>query len=484
MLNPRSSEDREAQDEQIYQYLAERYGLGYLLHSTKCTIAYDGSAQVIRNVTVEAYSEVSSIDSFIRIPEEGPDGVPTKIAPGNLKSFDYHKLDWKPVERIAGKFRAKITIEPPLQPGETLKYQILESKLPTGLYAIDKTQAEIEARENPIDYWGWQITRPTKRLVLEVVFPFGSRPANCEIGVYHAISPGVADEHYPPKALLDIQNAEVTINDFDDSFYKEFDYPVFNMIYSLRWKPKAKEVQLSETDSSKAPILIVTATKIEAQAVLKVFSTTASKARKNVAGKTYYLLATVNNTPIYMVQSEMGAVAVGGALVTTQNAIHNLHPQSVILCGIAFGLRPKSQKMGDILVARQLMNYEPAKVDRDKGTIQRGDRPTASEKLIDQFRSEDLDWKGPQIHFGLMLSGEKLVNDPVFRDHLLETEPEAIGGEMEAAGLYAAAHNANVDWIMVKAICDWGDGNKDDTAQALAAKNAATFVHHVLRHNV
>ena len=36
-----------------------------------------------------------------------------------------------------------------------------------------------------------------------------------------------------------------------------------------------------------------------------------------------------------------------------------------------------------------------------------------------------------------------------------------------------------MDWIVIKAICDWADGNKgvDKTArQKLAAKNAAEFV--------
>jgi nucleoside phosphorylase len=60
-------------------------------------------------------------------------------------------------------------------------------------------------------------------------------------------------------------------------------------------------------------------------------------------------------------------------------------------------------------------------------------------------------------------------------------EPEAIGGDMEGAGLYAAAGVAKVDWILVKAICDWADGNKNDDAQQLAAHNAADFVRHVIQ---
>ena len=52
---------------------------------------------------------------------------------------------------------------------------------------------------------------------------------------------------------------------------------------------------------------------------------------------------------------------------------------------------------------------------------------------------------------------------------------------MEGAGLYAAAREAKVDWILTKGICDWADGTKNDDAQPLAARNAAQFVLHVVR---
>jgi nucleoside phosphorylase len=76
---------------------------------------------------------------------------------------------------------------------------------------------------------------------------------------------------------------------------------------------------------------------------------------------------------------------------------------------------------------------------------------------------------------------KNLGNDPTVRDWLLKIEPEAIGGEMEGAGLYAAARDAKVDWILVKAICDWADGTKNNDAQPQAARNAAQFVLHVLQ---
>jgi hypothetical protein len=54
---------------------------------------------------------------------------------------------------------------------------------------------------------------------------------------------------------------------------------------------------------------------------------------------------------------------------------------------------------------------------------------------------------------------------------------------MEGAGLYAVAQREKVDWILVKAICDYADGNKGqdkDKRQQTAARNAARFVFHVL----
>ncbi len=230
-------------------------------------------------------------------------------------------------------------------------------------------------------------------------------------------------------------------------------------------------------------ILIVTVTKVEAQAVLHVFSQAAgiTPTREFIGDKTYYNLGTHGGVPVFMVRSEPGIATLSGALLTTHQAIQDLAPQAVIICGIAFGLHPSKQHLGDILVAKQIQYYEPRKVDMQQGQIPRGDRATSAVRLLDRFRNGELEWQDSSTHFGLVLSGEALINDPAFRDELLEIAPEAIGGEMEGAGLYAAAHSAKVDWILVKAICDWADGEKNDDAHPLAARNAAQFVFYVLQ---
>lgn len=228
-------------------------------------------------------------------------------------------------------------------------------------------------------------------------------------------------------------------------------------------------------------ILLVTVTKVEAQAVLKTFSEATGQPweRKSIGDKTYYTLGEISGMDVYMVQTEMGAVGPGAALITTHKAIEALSPIAVIMVGIAFGTRPDEQQLGDILVAKQILAYEPGK---EKGKfILRGDRVTCSAALLDKFRSGDNDWQGAKVHFGLVLSGEKLIASQAFRDKLHKLEPEAIGGEMEGAGLYTTASDAKVDWILVKAICDWADEEKNDYSQTLAATNAAQFILYVVK---
>jgi WD40 repeat protein len=117
-------------------------------------------------------------------------------------------------------------------------------------------------------------------------------------------------------------------------------------------------------------------------------------------------------------------------------------------------------------------------------SITRGTRPDASPRLLDRFRAGVLNWQKARVDFGLILSGDKLVQSSDFRQQLLKFAPEAIGGEMEGAGLYSAAYRRKVDWIVVKAICDWADKNKQrnkPARQQLAAANAVRFTIHVLR---
>jgi nucleoside phosphorylase/tetratricopeptide (TPR) repeat protein len=242
-----------------------------------------------------------------------------------------------------------------------------------------------------------------------------------------------------------------------------------------------------------ADVLIVTATKVESKAVLQVFQEATGQAPRavQVGERIYQNLGVVNGMRVLLAQSEMGAGGLGASHQTVQKGIDALTPSAVIMVGIAFGVDPQKQSIGDILVSKQLKLYEPRRVGTDSEgrvkIITRGDQPHASPRLVNYFTGVEWNWDDskPKVHVGLILSGEKLVDNIDFRQHLLDLEPDAIGGEMEGAGLYVACQDRKVDWILVKAICDWADGNKSEdknNRQRLAAYNAASFALHVLQH--
>ena len=192
---------------------------------------------------------------------------------------------------------------------------------------------------------------------------------------------------------------------------------------------------------------------------------------------------------VVLVLSKMGSGGRDGSTLTTERAIQQIAPKAIIVIGIAFGMDRTEQRLGDVVIAESLQPYELQKRQSVGGStkiIPREFAYPSSRLLAGIFRTRARGWKerrcltavkaGPP---GLVLSGEKLVNDPGFKAELAQMFPLAKGGEMEGAGAYAAA-DGQAPIILVKSICDWADGTKDDDGQPFAIHTAVSLCHHIL----
>lgn len=214
-------------------------------------------------------------------------------------------------------------------------------------------------------------------------------------------------------------------------------------------------------------------------------------------------LGVISNTRISLVQVEPGTVGPGAAAIAAASLVTRLEPDFLILAGICYGLHPGPQDFGDVLVSTQLRAIDVRKVaeptgyvsqpiasgqeareqldttsapDGDPTVIIRGDHVTPSPMLLGRMRAAARAVGDTiTVHLGPMLTANTLVSSRKVRDDLHAAHPEAIGGEMEGAGVYAAAAHAKVDWIVVKGICDWGF-RKSDEHHRLAASNAAALI--------
>ena len=253
-------------------------------------------------------------------------------------------------------------------------------------------------------------------------------------------------------------------------------------------EPKFNPIDLIrlETIKKNIDVLIVTATESELKAILNLLiplKRFKSILKGFVGPETYYLgRFGLYNSAIF--KCRMGAVGQGSAALSVCDAVDYWLPKATIMVGVAFGKDSEKQRIGDVLVASNIIPYEKQRVGTQK--IFRGDIPPCDPTLLNRFENA-LDWKFSiginsfsKIKSGPVLSGEKLVDDPEFKQGLFEQFPEAIGGEMEGAGLCAATGRLRAAWLLVKTICDWADGNKNKRYQVLAAACSSSLVHHVL----
>ena len=211
---------------------------------------------------------------------------------------------------------------------------------------------------------------------------------------------------------------------------------------------------LPATEQDPVTVILLTVTEHETQAVFDTFLGKGRSPVQEAKGTvTYNTLGVHGDMLVVHTQCEMGAGGVGGSQQRSEDAIKHWNPVAIIAVGIAFGVDENKQKIGDVLVSLQIQDYEPCRVSSNSTTT-RGDRPHASDVLCNRLKQTHASRKRdtgnwPTVHFGLVLSGEKLVDNHTFRENLKASFPEAIGGEMEARGLYAGATKFKTDWIVV-----------------------------------
>lgn len=202
----------------------------------------------------------------------------------------------------------------------------------------------------------------------------------------------------------------------------------------------------------------------------------------SVGAQTYYF-GRCGVHDVALLMCEMGSSKPGASTLAVHDAIERWKPRAALMVGIAFGRPDKGLGIGDVLVAEQIAPYELQRVG--SATVHRAAKPPASVTLVNRFRNV-LDWrfpdasKNPAVRVCEVLSGEKLVDNADFVARLFTDFPNALGGEMEGAGLFAAAEHKHVPWILAKAVCDFGH-SKSKVYQPLAAAVAASLIAHVLK---
>jgi len=250
--------------------------------------------------------------------------------------------------------------------------------------------------------------------------------------------------------------------------------------------PVLRDVSINQMgENPQVAIVLMTATEMELLQVLRSMSSLPRRRTilKIPDGYETYYLGRFGQFTTAVVRCAMGSEGPNAASHTARSALERWKPSALILVGIAFGRSAEEHLPGDVLIAEQVVPYEKQRVGEPASF--RAPVPPTGLTLINRFTNA-LGWTfarpdGSVVsrHYGCLLSGEKLIDDPDYKQELMDEFTEAIGGEMEAAGACAAAIRGRVEWIAVKGVADWADGKKHDGYQEMAAAAAVSLVHHV-----
>ena len=253
----------------------------------------------------------------------------------------------------------------------------------------------------------------------------------------------------------------------------------------LRVIPEDQLAEQRAVESGVPTVVLLTFNPNETRAVWKEFRGSEKEPDCRVVRgeRSYYHLADISGMRII---HAISGQTTGEAQYSAVEAVQNWNPTEVYAVGIAFGVEPGEQQIGDVLVSEAILNYMHVRVEPDGNDTQRGFPRPASDALLSRVRELEHARRGqerwPRIHQGLVLSGDALVDNKDYRDELRARHASIVGGEMEGSGIERACRE-KTRWLLVKGICDWAEEKNNphkERDQKIAAEQAAKVVHAII----
>lgn len=259
------------------------------------------------------------------------------------------------------------------------------------------------------------------------------------------------------------------------------------------WKKERIDIREAlNSTRDKADIVIITAVSLEEDAILRRLMSPRRIATKHRVYH-YAELPTEDGDKYSVALLSLRGMGNVNAAVATTQAIDVWNPQAVFVVGIAGGVKADLEdgSLGDVVVAEQIVAYEPGKI-KNRIVSRRYDvlRP-AHNLLVAAREFARRPWtskiqvpppdgrreRQPKVHFGVTLSGEKVIADNELVNDLRRDWPKMISIDMEGFGAAMASYQAEnlPAMLQIRGISDWADSTKNDDWQAYAADVAASF---------
>lgn len=225
-------------------------------------------------------------------------------------------------------------------------------------------------------------------------------------------------------------------------------------------------------DGTPRPTAILAAMPGELQAVLDAMG---PETRHEIIGLRQFHVGSLEGQPCVACLSRVGKVA---AAATTVTLIQRFGVGAIVFAGLAGGIHP-GVKVGDVVVARQLIQHDldarplfPAfeapllGISHFSADAGLSDRLYASatafvshdaRRSVAQASQGRIHLERPQVHRGLIATGDRFVHGSQAAGELRQRLPDALCVEMEGAAVAQVCHEFGVPFAVVRTISDHAD---------------------------
>ena len=215
---------------------------------------------------------------------------------------------------------------------------------------------------------------------------------------------------------------------------------------------------------------LVSALHDELSGVLAVLS---EAQRQTVAGREFWV-GELHGQPVVAVLSGIGKVA---AATTATLLIECWGVSRIVFTGVAGGLGP-GVRVGDLVLARSLLQHDmdasplfPRHEIPGYGRSRFDSDPALSDALelaclsaldtvvaeLPQATRDAFGLRTPQLHQGLIVSGDRFVSSQAESQRLQAELPDALAVEMEGAAFAQVCHDLQVPLAVLRTVSDRAD---------------------------
>lgn len=260
----------------------------------------------------------------------------------------------------------------------------------------------------------------------------------------------------------------------------------------------------------KKDVGIVTIIKPELKAVLLALNHEELEKADAVSGPFHYWYGEIKRTyyrPLSVVVTMVGEARNVPCAIAVEHLLSDFELDLLVMTGIAAGTPKGKVKLGDVVSAERVYDYEHVRLELSKLPSRSGrksirmprplflevrkdiqmDLELYNEKKLQEYFRElvdrvdaselpeetiDKEFK-PALHKGTIAAGEKLFADRSLRKMYRLADQRIRAGDQEDSGFAQVAEIKQLPWCIFRGICDYGDPMKSDEWHFASSLSAA-----------